>query len=246
MNILEVKNLTVVAHDKTILSDISFSLATGESLAIMGPNGSGKSTLAKVLLGHPDYQVIGGSLLFNGRDLLALKPEERAAAGLFLSFQEPREIAGLDLFSFLFDAHRALKEARGETVPSVFEFKPILDAELEALQVKGDWSTRSLNQDFSGGEKKKAELLQLALAEPKLAILDEIDSGLDVDALAVAGRALARAKDKGTSFITITHYRRVLEYIKPDKVLVLADGKVAAYGGPELADKLELEGFKAL
>jgi Fe-S cluster assembly ATP-binding protein len=246
MNILEVKNLTVKTQDKLILDDVSFVLAEGESLAIMGPNGSGKSTLAKVLLGHPDYQVTSGSILFKDQDILKLKPEERAAAGLFLSFQEPREIAGLDLFSFLFDAYRALEEARGQEKTSVFDFRDILDSELEALAVKGDWSNRQLNAGFSGGEKKKAELLQLALANPKLAILDEIDSGLDVDALTIAGAAIDRLKAKGTSFLVVTHYRRVLDYVRPDKVLVLSAGRVAAFGGPELATKFEAEGFASV
>jgi len=246
MNILEIKNLTVTTGDKIILDDINFTLAKGESLAIMGPNGSGKSTFAKVLLGHPDYQIKSGSILFNGQDILKLKPEERAVAGLFLSFQEPREIVGLDLFSFLFDAYRALQEARGKEKISVFDFKTILDTELEALAVKGDWSNRQVNAGFSGGEKKKAELLQLALAEPTLAVLDEIDSGLDVDALVIAGKAIDRAKAKGTSFLVVTHYRRVLEYVRPDKVLVLSAGKVAAFGGPELADKFEAEGFASV
>lgn len=246
MNILEIKNLTVKTGDKLILDDVSFVLAEGESLAIMGPNGSGKSTLAKVLLGHPDYEVTSGSITFKDQDILKLKPEERAAAGLFLSFQEPREIAGLDLFSFLFDAYRALQEARGEEKTSVFDFRDILDAELEALQVKGDWSNRQLNAGFSGGEKKKAELLQLALANPKLAILDEIDSGLDVDALTIAGAAINRLKAKGASFLVVTHYRRVLDYVRPDKVLVLSAGKVAAFGGPELAAKFESEGFASI
>jgi len=246
MNILEVKNLSVVTGDKLILDDVSFVLAEGESLAIMGPNGSGKSTLAKVLLGHPDYQVTHGRILFKNQNILKLKPEERAAAGLFLSFQEPREIAGLDLFSFLFDAYRALEESRGQEKTSVFDFRDILDSELEALQIKGDWSDRQVNAGFSGGEKKKAELLQLALANPKLAILDEIDSGLDIDALSIAGAAINRLKAKGTSFIVVTHYRRVLDYVKPDKVLVLAAGKVAAFGGPELAAKFEVEGFSSV
>lgn len=246
MNILEINNLTVTAHDKLILDDVSFVLAEGESLAIMGPNGSGKSTLTKVLLGHPDYLVTSGTILFKGQDILKLKPEERAVAGLFLSFQEPREISGLDLFSFLFDAYRALQDARGKEKISVFDFKTILDAELDALQVKGDWSNRQVNAGFSGGEKKKAELLQLALAEPTLAILDEIDSGLDVDALVIAGDAISRAKAKGTSFLVVTHYRRVLDYVKPDKVLVLSGGKVAAFGGPELAEKFESEGFTSI
>ncbi len=166
MDLLLVKNLSVSAGDKEILHELSFSVALGESVVIMGPNGSGKSTLAKVLMGHPDYQITGGRIIFRDKDITAAKPEERAAAGLFLAFQEPREIAGLELFPFLFDAYKALQAARGQDAGSVFAFKAKLDDELAALDIKSDWSNRHLNQDFSGGEKKKAELLQLALANP--------------------------------------------------------------------------------
>ncbi len=246
MNLLEIQNLTVVAGDKEILHEINFTVALGESVAIMGPNGSGKSTLANVLMGHPDYKVISGKIIFRGQDITEAKPEDRAAAGLFLAFQEPREIAGLELFPFLFDAHKSLQAARGQETGSVFSFKPLLDAELLALDVKTDWSERHVNQDFSGGEKKKSELLQLALAEPTLAILDEIDSGLDVDALAVAGKAISRFKTSKNSILAVTHYQRVLKYIKPDKVIVMSNGKIVMSGGPELAIKLEKEGFSDL
>jgi Fe-S cluster assembly ATP-binding protein len=246
MNILEVKNLNVAAGDKNILYDISFSVTLGESVAIMGPNGSGKSTLANVLMGHPDYQILSGQIIFRGQDITFAKPEERAAAGLFLAFQEPREIAGLELFPFLFDAYKSLRLARGQEAGDIFSFKVKLDDELHDLQVKNDWSSRHLNQDFSGGEKKKAELLQLALAAPTLAIMDEIDSGLDVDALTIAGQAISRFKTPQTSILAVTHYQRVLQYIKPDRVIVMSGGRIVKNGGAELAAQLEQEGFSSL
>lgn len=245
-NILEIKNLCVSAGDKKILEDVSFNVGKGESVAIMGPNGSGKSTLASVLMGHPDYQVTSGQIIFKGKDITEAKPEERAAAGLFLAFQEPREIIGLDLYPFLFDAHKAIKAGRGEKSEDVFHFKQHLDAEVEKLNIKPDWSQRYLNQDFSGGEKKKSELLQLALAEPSLAVLDEIDSGLDVDALEVAGAAIKRFKTPETSILAVTHYNRILEYIAPDKVIVMSKGKIVKTGGADLAKQLEESGFTDL
>lgn len=244
--ILGIEGLSVSAGDKAILHGVSFSVAAGQSVAIMGPNGSGKSTLASVLMGHPAYQVTSGRITFQGEDITEAKPEERAAFGLFLAFQEPREIVGLDLYPFLFDAHKAIRSRRGQAVEDVFRFKQRLDGEVEKLNIKPDWSNRYLNQDFSGGEKKKSELLQLALAEPRLAILDEIDSGLDVDALEVAGQAIRRFKEGGGSILAVTHYNRILEYIAPDQVIAMSQGKVAKIGGPELAKQLEEQGFAAI
>lgn len=246
MKLLEIKNLKVKAGEKIILNDLSFSINEGESLVIMGPNGSGKSTLAQVLMGSPAYQVESGQIIFKGEDISSLSPEERAAKGIFLAFQEPREIKGIELFPFLFDSYKAKQVARGEKGDSVFAFKGKLDEEMEKLRIKDDWSERELNQDFSGGEKKKAELLQLALAEPDLAVLDEIDSGLDVDALALAGEAIKRFKETGKSLLAITHYQRLLDYIAPDRIIVMAKGKIVKDGGPELAKKLEDEGFASL
>ncbi|MDX9779027.1 MAG: Fe-S cluster assembly ATPase SufC [Patescibacteria group bacterium] len=243
MKILEIKNLKVAAGEKVILHNINFNINEGESVVIMGPNGSGKSTLANVLMGHPDYQVLEGEIIFKGKNITDAKPEERAQAGLFLSFQEPREIAGLELFPFLFDSYKSLRTAKGEKEESVFAFKDKLDEELNRLGIKDDWSSRQLNQDFSGGEKKKSELLQLALAQPDLAIFDEIDSGLDVDALEVAGQALKRFKEAKKSLLAVTHYQRVLKYIKPDLVIVMSQGKIVEQGGAELAARLEQEGF---
>lgn len=244
MNLLTVKNLHVSVGGKPILTGVSFDIKKGETVVIMGPNGSGKSTMSNVLMGHPAYQIESGQIIFKGKNIVDLKPEERAALGIFLAWQQPREIAGLDFYPFLFDFHKSLISARGQKAPSVFNFKKKLDAEVAQLQIKDDWSKRYLNQGFSGGEKKKAEMLQLALAAPTLAVFDEIDSGLDVDALKVVGRAMARFKTKDTSAMIVTHYLRILKYIKPDKVIVMKQGKVAASGGPELAKRLEKSGFK--
>ena len=245
MKILEIKNLIVAAGEKVILDNISFDISKGESVVIMGPNGSGKSTLANVLMGHPHYSVLSGEIIFKEKNIIDLKPEERAAMGMFLTFQEPREISGLELFPFLFDSSKSLLQAKKKELESVFAFKNRLDAELQNLKVVDDWSNRHLNQDFSGGEKKKSELLQLALTDPDLAIFDEIDSGLDVDALEVAGQAIKRFKDNNKTLLIVTHYQRVLKYVQPDKVIVMAKGKIVANGEAGLASRLEKEGFNS-
>lgn len=243
-NILEVKNLSVSIAGKTILKNISFEIKEGETVLIMGPNGSGKSTIAYVLMGHPAYKIDSGNIFFNDQDITDLKPELRAALGIFLAWQQPREINGLDLFPFLFDFYKTLQTARSEKNISVFDFKKKLDKEIATLDIKDDWSNRYLNQGFSGGEKKKAEILQLALADPKLAIFDEIDSGLDVDALKVVGGAMARFKQKNKSALIITHYLHILKYLSPDKVLVVSGGEIISSGGLELAQELERNGFE--
>lgn len=245
-NILEIKNLSVAVGDKTILHKVNLAVKAGEICVVMGPNGSGKSTLANTLMGHPNYKVTGGKIIFKGVDITEKKPEERAALGLFLTFQQPREIAGLDLYPFLFDAYKFLQAARRQPAEGVFEFKPRLDKEIGRLKITSDWSQRNLNQGFSGGEKKKAEMLQLALFKPSFAIFDEIDSGLDIDALEVVGQAIKRFKTPKTSALIVTHYQRILKHVKPDKVVVLAQGKVIKTGGYELAHRLEKEGFKKL
>lgn len=246
MNILEIKNLTVFVGEKKILNDLSLELKVGETLAIMGENGSGKSSLTSVIMGHPAYRVDSGSIFFRGQDITNKKPEERAALGLFLAFQAPREIAGLELYPFLFDAYKSLQGARDEDAADVFSFKINLNKAQKALKIKDDWSRRYLNQGFSGGEKKKSEMLQLALFKPQLAILDEIDSGLDVDALKIVGEALAKYKTKKTSALVVTHYSRILKYLPPDKVIVLKAGKIVSQGGASLAKKLERQGFNQI
>ncbi|MFZ2310349.1 MAG: Fe-S cluster assembly ATPase SufC [Patescibacteria group bacterium] len=243
MNILEIKNLKVAVGEKIILNDVSLTIKDGETCLIMGPNGSGKSTLSSVIMGHPAYQVLSGQILFRDQDITNMKPEERARLGLFMSFQQPREVSGVDFYSFLFDAYKEICTARSDIAVDAFDFRGLLDEELARLNINSDWSDRSLNQGFSGGEKKKAEMLQLAMLHPKLAIFDEIDSGLDVDALEVVGSALARFKTPTTSALIVTHYQRILKYIKPDQVLVMSAGKIVASGGADLAERLEREGF---
>lgn len=244
MNILEIKNLTVVVGDKKILDKVSLAIKSGETCVIMGPNGSGKSTLASVIMGHPAYKITSGQIFFNRREITALKPEDRAALGLFLSFQQPREIAGVDFFPFLFDAYKALQVARKKPAVAVFDFKKKLDQEMMRLEISGDWTTRYLNQGFSGGEKKKSEILQLGLFRPTFAIFDEIDSGLDVDAMKVVGRAMKNFKTPKTTALVVTHYLRILKELKPDKVVVMSKGRIIMIGGPDLARRLEKEGFE--
>lgn len=240
---IEIKNLSVSINNKKILDDVSFNINEGEICLLMGPNGSGKSTLASVLMGHPAYQIEAGQIFFKGQDIISLKVEERANLGMFMSFQQPREINGVDFYSFLFDAYKNVSTARGEEVVDAFDFRQKIDEELKLLHINQDWSDRYLNHGFSGGEKKKAEMLQLAMLKPRFAIFDEVDSGLDVDALEIVGQALARFKTPENSALVVTHYQKILKYIKPDKVIVLKGGKVVAEGDYELALRLEKEGF---
>jgi len=242
-NILEVKNLSVAVFGKQILDSVSLKIKDGEVCVIMGPNGSGKSTLANTLMGHPDYQITSGKIIFRGQDITNKKPEERAALGLFLSFQNPREIAGLDFYPFLFDAYKTLQASRQQPAADVFEFKPWLDKEAARLKIGSDWSERNLNQGFSGGEKKKSEMLQLALLRPVMAIFDEVDSGLDIDALDIVGKAIKRFKTAKTSALVVTHYQKILKYLTPDKVVVMYHGKIIREGDYQLAQFLEKEGF---
>lgn len=244
--ILEIKNLSVKAGDKLILDNISFKVATGQTVLILGPNGSGKSTLANVIMGNPNYQIISGKIIFAGTDISQAKPEQRAALGLFLSFQEPRVISGLELFPFLFDAHKNLRQAQKRQSPSVFSFKTKIDKELANLKVKEDWSKRYLNEGFSGGEKKKSELLQLALSNPRLALLDEIDSGLDLDALEIAISAISRYKKASKTLILISHSKQIWQELKPDLVLLLSSGRLVKTGGQKLAEEIALSGFSKI
>ncbi len=245
MSFLDIKNLRVQANGREILKGIDLEIARGEVAVIMGPNGSGKSTLANVIMGHPAYQVTAGNLIFAGQNISVLAPEERAALGIFLSFQQPREILGVDYYPFLFEAHKSLAERRQEEPLDVFAFKENLDERVKDLGVTADWAQRSLNVGFSGGEKKKSEMLQLAMLKPKLAIFDEIDSGLDVDALELVGRQLAEFVSQETSALVVTHYPRILKYLPVTKLFVMSCGQVVARGGPELAAQLEREGFSA-
>jgi len=243
MHTLEIKNLRVKIEGKLVLDDVSLSINKGEVVVIMGPNGSGKSTLASTIMGHPLYEVESGSIFYEGRDITHSKPEERASLGIFMSFQAPPEVAGVDFYPFLFEAYKSLCIARKIEPDDVFTFKQRLDEQSAKLQADGDWSKRYLNNGFSGGEKKKSEMLQLALLNPDFAIFDEIDSGLDVDALNIVGRAIKEFSDSGKSALVVTHYQRILKFIKASQVIVLVNGKIAVEGGPELANQLEDQGF---
>ena len=243
MSFLSIQNLSVKAGSKLILDKISLEVAPGEICVIMGPNGSGKSTLANALMGHPAYEINSGRILFKGQEINDLKSEERAALGLFLSFQSPREVGGIELYPFLFAAHKALAKARGKKADDVFAFRKKLDKEAARLKISSDWGQRYLNRGLSGGEKKKSEILQLAALKPDFAIFDEVDSGLDIDALKEIGRAIKRFKKPSTGAILVTHYPRILKYVPVDKVVVMSAGKIIASGGPELATRLEAQGF---
>ena len=240
---LDVDNLHVTVGEAEILHGLSLSVPAGEVHAVMGPNGSGKSTLAYALAGRDGYEVTQGAATLNGVDLLAMEPEARAAAGLFLSFQYPVEIPGVPALTFLRAAMNAQAKARGEEEISATDFLKRARAAADGLKVNPDMLKRALNVGFSGGEKKRFEALQMALLKPRFAILDETDSGLDIDALRIVSESVnaLRAPDRG--MIVITHYQRLLDYIKPDKVHVLAKGRIAASGGPELALELEKAGY---
>jgi Fe-S cluster assembly ATP-binding protein len=242
--LLEVKDLHASAGDKEILKGISLSVNPGEIHAIMGPNGSGKSTLAQVLAGHPALQVTGGQVLFQGRDLLGLQPEERAQAGLFLAFQYPVEIPGVSNAYFLRAAYNEMRKARGEDEVDPMDFLDLLEQKLKVVDWGPEIMQRAVNSGFSGGEKKRNEILQLAVLEPKLAILDETDSGLDIDALRTVAAGVNQLRRPDNAFIVITHYQRLLNYIVPDYVHVLSNGRVVMSGGKDLALELEARGYE--
>jgi Fe-S cluster assembly ATP-binding protein len=243
--LLKIENLhAVVAEDGTeILRGVDLELGTGEIHAIMGPNGSGKSTLAKVLSGHPGYEVTDGSVTFRGEDLLELEVDERARAGIFLAFQYPVDIPGVSIANFLRTAVQANRP--GEEV-DIFDFQEELLDRMRLLEMDPTFAERSVNEGFSGGEKKRNEILQLAMLKPALAVLDETDSGLDIDALKVvsAGVNALHAEDTQASFLLITHYQRILNYIRPDRVHVMIAGRIARSGGFELAEELEAGGYE--
>ena len=243
MSMLEISNLTATAGEKDILKGITLSVNAGEVHAIMGPNGSGKSTLAQVLAGHPSYEVTGGTVQFEGEDLLELEPEERAHKGVFLAFQYPIEIPGVSNAYFLRSAYNAMRVARGGEEVDPMEFLDVMEEKLKIVEMDDAMLARSVNMGFSGGEKKRNEILQMAVLEPKLAILDETDSGLDIDALRVVAEGVNKLRRPDNAAIVVTHYQRLLNYIVPDFVHVLAGGRIIRSGGKELALELEEKGY---
>ncbi len=243
MSILSIRNLHAAVDGKTILRGIDLEMAAGEVHAIMGPNGSGKSTLSYVLSGRGGYEATEGEALYRGEDLLRMEPEERAQAGVFLAFQYPVEIPGVPTATFLKQAMNAVRKARGEREVDAFEFKKIMDGRLRELSIGDDMVRRALNAGFSGGEKKRMEILQMALLEPTLAILDETDSGLDIDALKLVADGVNALRSPRRAILIITHYQRLLDHIAPDRVHVLAGGRIVKSGGKSLALELEEKGY---
>jgi len=245
---LEIKNLQVKLEeeDKQILKGVDLKVEPGKVHAIMGPNGSGKSTLSYVLSGREGYEVTGGSASLEGEDILELEPEERAAAGLFLAFQYPVEIPGVGNMTFLRTALNSQRKARGEEEMSASDFLKLVRAKAKSLKIDADMLKRPVNVGFSGGEKKRNEVLQMALLEPKMCILDETDSGLDVDAMKLVSEGVNALRSEGRSFLVITHYQRLLDHIKPDVVHIMYDGRIIKSGGPELALEVEHNGYADL
>ena len=241
MSVLEIKNLHVSVEDKEILKGLNLSLYTGEIAAIMGPNGTGKSTLSAAIMGNPNYEITEGDILFDGESILDLEVDERARLGLFLAMQYPAEIPGITNAEFIRAAMNAGKE--DDEKISVLDFITKLDEKMELLGMREEMAERYLNEGFSGGEKKRNEILQLLMLEPKFALLDEIDSGLDIDALKVVSKGVNAMRGEGFGAMIITHYQRLLNYITPDVVHVMMEGKVVLSGGPELAARLEQEGY---
>jgi len=241
--VLEIKDLYARAGDRDILRGISLSVAAGEVHAIMGPNGSGKSTLAQVLAGNPAYEVTGGSATFQGKDLLSLPPEERAQAGVFLAFQYPVEIPGVSNAYFLRSAYNSIRAAHGQGEVDPLEFLDYMEQKLELVDMDVEMLSRSVNMGFSGGEKKRNEILQMAVLEPTLALLDETDSGLDIDALRIVANGVNALRHQDNATIVVTHYQRLLNYIIPDFVHVLAHGRIVKSGDKNLALELEAKGY---
>jgi Fe-S cluster assembly ATP-binding protein len=249
LSLLEIQNLHVATEDGTeIVRGVDLAVDPNEVHAIMGPNGSGKSTLAYALMGHPGYEITEGDLLLDGESILDLEADERAQRGLFLAFQYPHAVPGVTVASFLRSAVNAIRKAKagGEDDPiKIPEFRKRLDAALKELKVPKEIAGRYLNDGFSGGEKKRVEILQMALLEPRIAVLDETDSGLDIDALRIVAGGVRKLVGPEMGALVITHYQRILNYIQPDFVHVFVDGRIVAEGGPELAEQLEAEGYEA-
>ncbi|MBP5625716.1 MAG: Fe-S cluster assembly ATPase SufC [Bacteroidales bacterium] len=244
--LLEIRNLHAAVDGKEILKGVDLTIRRGEVHAVMGPNGAGKSTLGSVLAGRPSFEVTEGSVLYDGRDLLALEPEERSWAGLFLSFQYPVEIPGVSITNFMKAAVTARRKAKGLPELTPAEYIKLLKEKMNLVKMKGEFARREVNVGFSGGEKKRCEIFQMAVLEPTLSILDETDSGLDVDALRIVAEGVNRLRTPETSSIVITHYQRLLDYIVPDVVHVLKDGRIVRTGGRELVDLIEQQGYEGI
>ena len=240
---LEIRNLHASVGGKEILKGIDLTVKPGEIHALMGLNGAGKSTLSYVLAGHPAYTVTEGSVTYRGKDLLTMSPDERAHEGIFLSFQQPVEIPGVMMFNFMRAAINAKRKASGQEPIGASEFRTLMQEKRKLVGLDSRLANRGVNEGFSGGERKRNEIFQMAMLEPSLAILDETDSGLDVDALRIVGEGFNRLRKEDTSAIVITHYQRLLDYIRPDIVHVLIDGRIVKTGGPELATEIEQRGF---
>lgn len=245
-NLLEIRDLHAGIEGKEILHGIDLTVRPGEVHAVMGPNGAGKSTLSAVLAGRPDYTVTGGSITFAGQDLLAMSPEERSWAGIFLSFQYPIEIPGVSITNFMKAAVNARRKAKGELEMAPAQFLKLLKEKMAFVKMKGEFAKREVNVGFSGGEKKRNEIFQMAMLDPVFSILDETDSGLDVDALKIVADGVNALRSPEKSAIIITHYMHLLELVTPDVVHVLKDGKIIATGGMELADQIENQGFESI
>ncbi len=243
MSLLEIKNLHATVGGKEILRGINLTINPGEIHAVMGPNGAGKSTLSAILTGNPQYTVTEGSITYDGKDLLAMSPEQRAWEGIFLSFQYPVEIPGVSMVNFMRTAVNAHREYQGKPALTATEFLKLMREKRAVVQLDNKLANRSVNEGFSGGEKKRNEIFQMAMLEPRLSILDETDSGLDVDALRVVSDGVNRLKSADNASIVITHYQKLLDYVKPQFVHIVYKGRIVKDGGPELADRIFAEGF---